>query len=175
MKYLLNIIMLFAIFSCDKPTEKKYKLISKVPNLEMPNNHLKFNEIEDYKNYKIIATHFRTDKNELRYILANDKAFKAYNKGIPFPDGSKIVKIGWTVKKMKNFNAALEADDIQRIEYMVKDRKRFVINPGKWGYARFVKKDNKYKAWSKGTKSCVSCHNLAKDNDYLFTKMQKIQ
>jgi len=168
--YLL--LLIFGLTSCN--TKEAYTLISKVPDIEMPDNHLQFKEIENYKNYKIIATHFRTDKQELRYILANTIAFKAYNENTPFPNGSKIVKIGWTIKKMSNFNKALEAKEVQRIEYMIKDKKNFPKNPGNWGYARFVKEKNKYKAWNKGTKSCISCHNLAADNDYLFTKPQTL-
>ncbi len=141
----------------------------------MPKNSLTFKEIEDYKNYKIVGTHFRTDKKELRYILANEKAFKAYNEGTSFPNGSKIVKIGWDIAQMSNFPAALEAKEIQRIEYMIKDSQNFKNNPGNWGYARFVKKNGKYESWNQGTASCISCHNLAKDNDYIFTKFQKLQ
>ncbi len=160
------------LFACKQTNE--YRVISKVPDLEMPNNHLKFKEIEDYKNYKIVSSHFRTDKNELRYILANDIAFKAYNEGTALPNGSKIVKIGWNVEKMSNFQAALEAKKVQRIEYMIKDTKRFAKNPGNWGYARFVKKEKKYKAWDKGTESCISCHNIAQKNNYVFTKLQPL-
>ena len=166
------ILSLIVLTSCN--TKETYTLVSKVPDLEMPNNQLKFKEIEDYKNYKIVGTHYRTDKNELRYILANPIAFKAYNEKTAFPNGSKIVKIGWTVEKMSNFNPALEAKKVQRIEYMIKDKTRFAANPGNWGYARFVKVENSYEPWQKGTKGCVSCHNLAIDNDYLFTKLQAL-
>lgn len=173
MNKVILILLIILFTSCNKNSE--YKLISSVPDLVMPNNNLRFKEIEDYKNYKIIASHFRTDKNEIRYILANDIALKAYNEGTTFPNGSKIVKIGWTIKKMDNFNVALETDKIQRIEYMIKDNKQFIQNPGNWGYARFIKKENIYIPFKKGTTSCVSCHNLAKENDYLFTKIQKLQ
>ncbi len=174
MKKLIFLIgILFLVSSCKK--EQKYTVISNVPDLEMPNNQLKFKEIAAYKNYRIVATHFRKDKNELRYILANDKAFEAYNEHKPFPNGSKIVKIGWNVADMSNFGAALEAKKVQRIEYMIKDASQFAKNPGNWGYARFVKENNTYKPWSKGTQGCISCHNLAKDNDYLFTHLQKLE
>lgn len=172
-----KIVFGFSIFavllSCN--SNSNYQIISKVPDLTMPNNSLKFKEIEDYKNYKIVGTHFRTDKNELRYILANEKAFKAFNEGSAFPDGSKIVKIGWNVEKMPNFGLALEAKEVQRVEYMIKNSKKFFQNPGNWGYARFVKKDGTYKSWEEGTASCVACHNLAKENGFVFTNYQNLQ
>jgi len=177
MKITIIVVLAFTIAflstSCNSKSE--IEVNSEIPDLSMPNNALTFKEIENYKNYKIIATHFRIDKNELRYILANELAYKAYANRQKFPDGSKIVKIGWDVKKMPNFDVALEANEVQRVEYMIKDSNKFKKNPGDWGYARFVKKDGKYKSWDKGTASCVSCHNIAKSNDYLFTKLQTLQ
>jgi len=171
----IKIIILLVIVlmtSCSKKFD--YHVVSKVPDLKMPENGLKFKEIEDYKNYKIVATHFRTDKNELRYVLANEIAFKPFTNNEVLPEGSKIVKIGWKVKKMSNFGVALESDSLQRIEYMIKDSKKFKDNPGNWGYARFVKENNEYKSWDKGTASCVACHNLSKDNNFVFTKFQEL-
>jgi len=147
---------------------------STLPNLKMPQTGLAFDVIKDYRNYNVVATHFRTDKNEIRYILANDLAYQALKKGIKsLPEGSKVVKIGWSVKKMALYPAALEADKIQRVEYMVKDSKHFNANGDNWGYARFVKTKNGYKSFNKGTKGCISCHAVAKGNDFLFTQYQK--
>jgi hypothetical protein len=169
---IIVLLLIVMMSSCSRQSE--YQLISKVPNLSMPEKGLSFKEIEDYKNYKIVASHFRTDKNELRYILVNEIAFKAFINNEVLPEGSKIVKIGWNVKKMSNFGVALEADSIQRIEYMIKDSRKFKDNPGNWGYARFIKDNNNYKSWDKGTSSCISCHNLAKENNFVFTKYQTL-
>jgi len=147
---------------------------TQLPELKMPDSNLTFKMIEGYQDYKIVATHYRTDKNELRYILANPIGYDALKEKVKvMPEGSKIVKIGWSVKKMPTFPNALEADTIQRVEYMVKDSKTFDANGDHWGYARFVKKDGEYKAWDKGSKGCISCHSTVKDTDYLFTKIQK--
>ena len=146
---------------------------STLPNISMPNNNLSFQEIEGYQDYKIVATHFRTDKKELRYILANSIGYKALKeKEKIMPEGSKIVKIGWSVKEMPLFPFALEADKIQRVEYMLKDSIKFNANGDNWGYARFIKKDGIYKAWDKGTKGCIACHRSAKEQDFLFTGLQ---
>lgn len=146
-----------------------------LPDLKMPDNNLTFSKIQGYEDFHIVASHFRTDKNEIRYILANPIAYKAMlqEKKI-LPEGSILVKIGWSIQTMSLFPIALEADEIQRIEYMIKDSKQFNHNGDHWGYARFVKKDGKYKSWDKGTQSCVSCHESAKENDYVFTQLQKI-
>lgn len=146
---------------------------TELPELKMPKNNLSFKMIDGYQDYRIVATHFRTDKNELRYILANPVGYNALRAKVKvMPEGSKIVKIGWSVKKMSLFPTALEADKLQRVEYMVKDSKNFNVNGDNWGYARFVKKGDKFVSWDKGTKGCISCHSSAKDDDYLFTKIQ---
>lgn len=145
-----------------------------VPDLKMPKNNLAFKQIEGYQNYKIVATHFRTDKNEIRYILANPVAYNALTQNAKImPEGSKIVKIGWSVKKMWSWPGALEADKIQRVEYMIKNSEKFDNNGDHWGYARFIKTKEGYKPWTKGTQSCISCHASVKSDDYLFTHFQK--
>ena len=165
---------MFTILQSCKHSDE-YTLISEVPDLKMPDNGLRFKEIEDYKNYKIVATHFVTDNNELRYIMANKIAFKALLEKQPFPEGSIMVNIAWSVKKMSNFNEALEADEIQQIDYSIKDGSRFVKNPGNWGYASFVKRNGSYQSSTEGTARCISCHNLAKDTDFKFSHFQTLQ
>jgi len=175
-KSIISIFILSSlIVGCGKNEKVAVDKQVKLPDLTMPNNSLKFNEIKNYQNYKIVATHFRTDKNEIRYVLANKIAFKAFKNGtLPFPEGSKLVKIGWSVKTIPLFKPALEADKIQRIEYMIKSKSKFSKNPGFWGYARFVKKEGKYSTWQNGTESCITCHNITKDNNYVWTRFQKL-
>lgn len=146
---------------------------TQLPELKMADNNLSSSMIKGYQDYKIVATHFRTDKNELRYVLANPIGYNALLKGTKvMPEGSKIVKIGWSVKEMPLFPSALEADKLQRVEYMVKDSKKFNANGDNWGYARFVKKGDGFVSWDKGANSCISCHSIAKGDDYLFSRMQ---
>lgn len=74
---------------------------------------------------------------------------------------------------MELFPSALEADSIQRVEYMYKDTSKFNENGDNWGYARFVKKGDTYVSWRGDTKTCVACHSPAVGNDYLFTTLQQ--
>ena len=172
-KIILLSLILLSLLACKNHDE--YKLVSDVPDLTMPDNGLRFKEIENYKNYKIVATHFVTDNNELRYILANKKAFIALTKEQPFPEGSILVNIAWSVKNMSTFNEALEADEIQQIDYSIKDSQQFSQNPGNWGYASFEKRNGNYQSSTQGTARCISCHNNAKETDFKFTTYQKLQ
>ncbi|MCK9372818.1 MAG: cytochrome P460 family protein [Sulfuricurvum sp.] len=144
-----------------------------LPDIKMPDNGLPFQLIDGYQDYKIVATHWRIDKHELRYVLANPIAYKALqNKQKPLPEGSKMVKIGWSVKPMTAYSDALEADKLQRIEFMVKDSNRFDQKGDHWGYARFVKKGDSYAPYANGSAECVACHASVAPNDYLFTTFQ---
>ncbi len=150
-------------------------------NLEAPTG-LKFGVIKGYEDWHVIAIHYRTDKNELRYIIGNKVAVEAYRKGIPlngqkFPDGTILVKIGYSLKKNPAFKNSVEPDIIQRVEFMIKDSKRFKDTAG-WGFARFVydAKAKKYKVFGKNAKDymqCFTCHKLVEKRDYVFTDYVK--
>jgi len=172
MKIIMGLFLLASLVSCNSNAD--YKVVSEVPDITMPENGLAFKTIEDYKNYKIVATHFVTDNNELRYILANKTAFKAISENQPFPEGSILVNIAWSIEKMPEFSEALQAKEIQQIDYTIKDSKKFSDNPGNWGYASFLKRNGKYQSFKEGTSGCISCHNLAKDTDFKFTSYQRL-
>lgn len=145
-----------------------------LPDIKMADTGLPFQKIEGYQNYRIVATHWRTDKNELRYVLANPIAYEALKANkLPMPEGSIMVKIGWSVKPMSTYPDALEADKLQRIEYMLKDSKHFDNNGDHWGYARFVKKGDKYVPYPNGSAECIACHASVGGNDYLFSRFQE--
>ena len=135
---------------------------------------LRFGIIKGYENWHVVATHFRTDKNELRYIIGNDKAVEAYRKGMKkFPDGAIIVKVGYSLKRNPVFEASLEPDTIQRVEFMIKSSKRFK-DTGGWGFARFVydAKTGRYRVFGKNPEDyiqCFSCHKRVEKKDFVFT------
>jgi hypothetical protein len=146
--------------------------------LKAPNG-ISFSEIRGYEKWQFVAPSYRTDVNEVREILANDKMIEAYVAGIPgngksFPDGSIIVKIGYSLVKDPDFGAAQVPDKLKRVEFIVKDTKRFPDTSG-WGYARFVydaAKDtfSPFGADAKFVDQCYACHEAVKAADYIFTK-----
>ncbi len=146
--------------------------------LKVPNG-LSFGDIRGYETWQVIAPSYRTDKKEVRYILGNSAVVEAYKKGsskkgVPFPDGSILVKIAYAEMKNPVYPAALEPDTLQRIEFMVKDAKKFSATGG-WGYARFVydPASGTYAPYGKDASfatECYQCHTLVTDRDYVFTK-----
>jgi hypothetical protein len=141
-------------------------------------NGISFAEIKGYETWQAIATSRRTDNNELRIILGNKTMINAYQKGIPgngkpFPQGSTIVKIGWSEKVNTDFPAAFEPDVLKRVEFIVKDSKRFPETNG-WGYARFVydAKTSTFTPYGKDAsfaQECHQCHMAVKQKDFIFT------
>lgn len=146
-------------------------------DLKAPNG-ISFAEIKGYETWQVIAPSRRTDNNELRIILGNTIMIDAYKKGIPgngqaFPDGSVIVKIGWSEKKNPDFPVAYEPDVLRRVEFIMKDAKRFPDTSG-WGYARFVydAKTLTFTPYGKDpsfVRECHQCHTIVKKKDFIFT------
>ena len=145
--------------------------------LKAPNG-ISFSEIRGYETWQVIAPSRRTDNNELRIILGNTTMINGYKEGIPgngkpFPDGSIIVKIGWSERKSPDFPVAFEPDVLKRVEFIMKDSKRFPDTSG-WGYARFVydAKSSTYTPYGKDAsfaRECYQCHTIVKAKDYIFT------
>jgi hypothetical protein len=124
---------------------------------------------EGYRGWQLISVSHRTDnKDELRAILGNDIVMKAYRaKTLPFPDGSMIAKLAWKREPMKEFAGAWMPGVAPRIEFMVKDSKKYAATGG-WGFGRFI--DGK-PADEAAHKSCFPCHQAnVKDHDFVFTR-----
>jgi Cytochrome P460 len=63
---------------------------------------LAFSDFRGYENWKDVAV--SQTETMLKVILANDVMMNAFRQGLPadgklFPDGSKIVKIEWSLKR----------------------------------------------------------------------------
>jgi Cytochrome P460 len=145
--------------------------------LKAPNG-ISFSEISGYETWQVIAPSRRIDNNELRIILGNPAMIYAYQEGIPgngkpFPDGAIVVKIGWSERKSPDFPAAFEPDVLKRVEFIMKDSKKFTDTNG-WGYARFIfdAKTSTFTPYGKDAtvaRECHQCHTIVKAKDFIFT------
>jgi hypothetical protein len=123
---------------------------------------------EGYRQWPVVAPSHRPDKDEVRVILGNDIAMKAYRAGtLPFPDGAILAKLAWKRVKSAEFEEAYVPGEPQRIEFMVKDAKKYASTGG-WGFGRFV---NGKPADEKQHGTCFPCHQAnVKGNDFVFTR-----
>ena len=129
-----------------------------------------------YRDWRLISVAHEEGKlNDLRAVLGNDVAIKAYRDGkLPFPDGTIIARLAWSyVPSEENNKVFGRAQSFVPgpqpdwyLQLMVKDSKKYAATGG-WGFAQFDK-DGK-PADEAMHKTCFPCHEPAKARDFVFT------
>jgi hypothetical protein len=127
-----------------------------------------------YRDWALVnVAHEAGDLNDLRVVLGNDIAIKAFRDGtLPFPDGTIIARLAWKHVPSEENNAvfgrvqSFVTGAPTNLEVMVKDSKKYAATAG-WGFGQFTdgKPDNEALH-----KTCFSCHEPAKGHDFLFTR-----
>ncbi|MGH6713872.1 MAG: cytochrome P460 family protein [Bradyrhizobium sp.] len=119
-----------------------------------------------YRHWELIApSHEEGSFNELRGILGNDIAVKAYREGtLPFPDGAMFAKLAWKHVQSSEFGSAFVPGQPTTVQIMVKDAKKYPSTGG-WGFGRFVAGKPVDKAQHE---TCFACHQA--NHDYVFTR-----
>jgi hypothetical protein len=129
-----------------------------------------------YRDWRLISVaHEEGNLNDIRAILGNDIAIRAYRQGmLPFPDGTIIARLAWkyvpSEENNKVFGRAQSfvpgAAPDWYLQFMVKDSKKYATTRG-WGYAQFDK--NGVPADEAMLKTCAPCHEPGSANDFVFT------
>ena len=126
---------------------------------------------DGYRKWELIAP--SEGKDELKGILGNEAAMKAYRDGkIPFPDGAVLVKLSWKREPLEGFDGAFAPGKATMVQVMVKDSKKYA-DTGGWGFGRFI--DGK-PADAAQHKSCFVCHSKnaqVKEHDFVFTQLAR--
>jgi len=125
---------------------------------------------QGYRVWEIVAPSQETgDLNELRAILGNPLALKAYRDGtLPFPDGTILAKLAWKRVQSAEFPAAFVPGAAGTVQIMVKDSKRYASTGG-WGFGRFIDGKPVDEAQHK---TCFACHAAnVKGHDFVFTRL----
>ncbi|MHC5731845.1 MAG: cytochrome P460 family protein, partial [Nostoc sp.] len=99
--------------------------------------------------------------NDLRAILGNDVAVKAYREGkLPFPDGTIIARLAWKYLPSEENNKAFGraqsfvAGPPTNVQFMVKDSRKYASTGG-WGFAQF---NSGKSADEVVQQTCFRCH-----------------
>jgi len=131
-----------------------------------------------YRDWKLVSVaHEEGELNDIRAILGNDIAIKAYREGqLPFPDGAIIARIAWkyipseendkVFGRRQSFVAG--ATPTWGLQFMVKDSKKYAATGG-WGFGQFDQ-DGKPNLPEAVFKKCFPCHEPVKDRDFVFTR-----
>jgi hypothetical protein len=122
-----------------------------------------------YRQWELIAPSQEANPlNELRAIVGNPAAIKAYQSGtLPFPDGTVLAKLGWKHVPSPEFGPASVPGAPTTVQFMVKDSRKYAATGG-WGFGRFI--DGK-PVDAAQHQTCFPCHEaLVKGHDFVFTR-----
>lgn len=127
-----------------------------------------------FRDWRVISVaHEAGNLNDMRAVLGNDVAIKAYREGkVPFPDGAIITRLAWSYVPSEENNKvfgreqSFVAGPATNVQFMVKDSKKYAATGG-WGFAQF--KDGKPDLTA-DLNTCFPCHVPVKARDYVFTK-----
>src|SRR5277367_5392088 len=97
-----------------------------------------------YRDWRLISVaHEEGNLNDLRALLGNDVAIKAYREGkLPFPDGTIIARLAWSYVASEENNKvfgraqSFVAGAATNVQFMVKDSRKYAATGG-WGFAQF--------------------------------------
>ncbi|WP_088347021.1 MULTISPECIES: cytochrome P460 family protein [Rhodomicrobium] len=127
---------------------------------------------EGYRQWELVGVAQEAEPlNELRGILGNPIALKAYREGtLPFPDGTILVKLAWKHVPSPEFEAASVPGAATTVQVMVKDARKYPDSGG-WGFGRFIDGKPVDEAQHQ---TCWACHqSLVKDHDFVFTRLAR--
>jgi hypothetical protein len=130
-----------------------------------------------YRDWRLVSVaHEEGNLNDIRAILGNDIAIKAYRDGdLPFPEGTIIARVAWSCFPSKennrifgrpqSFVAGPPTDSY--LQFLVKDSKKYSATGG-WGFAQF---NQEGKAANETVlQSCFPCHRAIDSRDFVFTR-----
>jgi hypothetical protein len=128
---------------------------------------------EGYRDWKLVSVaHEEGNLNDIRAILGNDIAIKAYREGtLPYPDGAIIARLAWNYESSEENNRvfgrsqSFVAGPPTNVQFMVKDSSKYASTGG-WGFAQF----NDGKPAAMAVQDCFSCHVPVKARDFIFTR-----
>lgn len=128
-----------------------------------------------YRDWPVISVaHEAGNLNDLRAVLGNELAIKAFREGArPFPDGAIIARLAWKYVPSDEDNAAFGqvqsfvAGPATNVQFSVKDSSKYASTGG-WGFGQF--EDGKPNRSETLLNTCFPCHaKIPKADDLVFT------
>ncbi|GLS44213.1 cytochrome P460 family protein [Methylobacterium brachythecii] len=137
---------------------------------------------EGYRDWKLISVaQEKGANNDIRAILGNEIALKAFREGIrPFPDGAILARLAWKYESSSRNDAVFPAPqsfvagEPTNVQISVKDSRRYADTEG-WGYGQF--EAGVANRIPTVTQSCFACHaklrSLSPGADFVFTSYSR--
>lgn len=130
---------------------------------------------DGYRDWRLISVAREEGTlDDIRAILGNDAAIKAYRDGkLPFPEGTIIARLAWSLDASEENNKTfgrsqsfVAGSPKNGVQFMVKDSRKYASTDG-WGYAQF---DAGKAADGEVLKTCHPCHRAIEARDFVFTR-----
>ena len=128
-----------------------------------------------YRDWQLITVAHEEGKlNDLRAILGNEVAVKAFREGtLPYPDGAIIARLAWDYHPLEESKEAFGSPQSfvavspkNGVQFMIKDTRKYASTAG-WGYVEFDDGKPSSKAMPN---TCFSCHTTVKARDFVFSR-----
>ena len=148
------------------------------PHLDTPMERcpdLRSQNSPGYRDWRLISVaHEEGNLNDLRAIVANDVAIKAYREGkLPFPDGTIIARLACSYVPLEESEKAfgrlqsfVAGPPKNGVQCMVKDSRKYASSGG-WGFAQF--NDGK-PADEAGAQHLLFLPPAVKGRDFVFAR-----
>lgn len=126
---------------------------------------------DGYRQWELTSVSEDSEKKELKSIVGNVPAMKAYrDKSVPFPDGSILVKLTWKRAPFDESDHVFAAGAATMVQVMVKDAKKYPTTGG-WGFGRFIDGKAVDEAQHKTCFTCHSSNEKVTGQDFVFTRL----
>ncbi|HEX8523750.1 MAG TPA: cytochrome P460 family protein [Tepidisphaeraceae bacterium] len=131
---------------------------------------------DGYRDWRLISVaREEGELDDIRAVLGNDTAIKAYRDGATsFPEGAIIARLAWSYDSSEENNKTfgrkqsfVAGHPKNGVQFMVKDSVKYASTGG-WKYAQFD--DGKPMTDAAKLQSCFDCHQAIKSRDFVFTR-----
>jgi hypothetical protein len=136
-------------------------------------NDINFSDRKDFmKTWHLVTVRYREDTRELRFVYANDLAWKAMRSLKPdYPDGASFGKVGVKTESDPVFASSQIPGTVERYQLMVKNKAKYKTTDG-WGYALFDGDGFVFNEDLKqSTQACMACHRIVPQRDFVFSRL----
>jgi hypothetical protein len=122
--------------------------------------------------WHLVTTRFRRDNEQLRFVYANDVAWKAMQKRpSKYPDGAMFAKVAFLPEPDPTFPSSAVPTHFVRVQLMKKDARVFAATDG-WGYGVYSQPgtDATPAQQEQTVRACHACHQLVPKKDFVFSE-----
>ena len=137
-------------------------------------NGLRFDAFGDFfGKWHFVTVRYRKDTGEMRFVYANDIAWKAMQKGevTDYPEGAAFGKVGVMTQEDPAFTSSVVPSGAVRYQIMLRQHGRHPETQD-WTYAIFLGDHKVHGMDSDAEKAaaCAACHAIVPERGYVFSK-----